>query len=123
LRVERRRQLLQVDALAVLLVLARFLTLPTTHGKGHRTEPRRRDDLTTIDTVAVCARVEAAHRLVNCLQHLRLHLNEGEFQIVLGLGFDRLGQRRAVVVPAGSDLANNADPALNLIQQLAPTLH
>jgi hypothetical protein len=62
-RVERRRQRLQVDALAVLLVLARFLILPTTHGKGHRTEPHRRDDLTTVDTVSACARVEAAHNI------------------------------------------------------------
>jgi hypothetical protein len=59
-----------MDTLAVLLVLARFLTLPTTNRKGHRTEPGRRDDLTAIDTVAVCARIETANRLVDRLQRL-----------------------------------------------------
>jgi hypothetical protein len=50
-------------------------------------------------------------------------LNEGKLQIVLGLRFERLGQRRIVVVLAGSHLANTADPALNLIQQLSPMPH
>jgi hypothetical protein len=49
-------------------------------------------------------------------------LDESKGQIVFRLRFDRFVQFCGVVVVIGSDFTDIPDPALNLIQQLAPTL-
>jgi hypothetical protein len=64
-----------------------------------------------------------AHRFVDSLQRLRLHLNERKREIVLRLRFDGVGQRCGVVAGAGSLFANTPDPALTLGQHLAPARH
>ena len=78
--------------------------------------------MTTVCATAVGALVELANSLVDSAQCLRLHLNESEGQIVFRLRFDRFVQFCGVVVVVGSDVADIANPALNLIQQFALTL-
>jgi hypothetical protein len=77
-----------VDALPVLLVLVHLFAIPATHCKGHRAEPRRRDDFTTVDTVSVNALIEMADRVVDSVQNLCLHLNYNKRKIIVRLDFE-----------------------------------
>jgi hypothetical protein len=66
--------------------------------------------------------IETTDRLVDLVQYLHSHLNESKDEIILRLGVDRVAQICGVVMAVGSEFAHVPDPALNLIQQLAPTL-
>jgi hypothetical protein len=114
---------MQLNAVAAPLLFARLLAITATHGEGHRAKPGRRDDVTTVNTASVRTLIDTANRLIDSLQYFRLHLNESEYQIVLGLRVDRVVQVCRVAVAVGSDFASIPNPALNLIQQRAPTLH
>src|SRR3954453_13313458 len=64
----------------------RLFTVLAADGEGKRTETLFRDFFSTLEAVAVVALFQADQRVVDLVQRFRLHLDEGELDIVLDVG-------------------------------------
>src|SRR6187455_168953 len=94
---------------ALLGQLPRFLTVLATDREGQRPEASFRNLLTALEAVPVSPLIEAGECLLNLVQRLGLHLDQGQFDVVLDIRFGSLsGIENALPLTRGS---NGADVA------------
>src|SRR2546425_5325459 len=89
---EQRRSTAPLRHLALPLLgdLLGLLAVLAADGERQRAEPLLGDLLATIEAVAVVALLEAHERVVDLVERLRLHLHQGELDVLLDVGFSAL---------------------------------
>ena len=107
-----------MHALALLGRFPRLFAILAANRERQRPQPRLGDFLAALEAVAVGAFVQPPERLVDLVERLRLHLDEGELDVFLDVDFGALAlvEHLAVLAAVGPHVAN---PALHLVHQLA----
>src|SRR4051795_6481683 len=114
---------LRHQAVALLLDLTRLFAVLAADRERQRAQALLTDFLTALEAVAVGALFEAMQRFVDPVERFRLHLDEGEFDLVLDV---QLGALRGVQDPlarvAGAFRAHVAHASLDFAYDLAAAL-
>src|SRR5476651_2364889 len=101
--------------------LARLLAVLAPDRERQRAKALFGDLLATVETVAVVPLLEADQGVVHLVQRLGLHLNEGELQVFLDVGFRALDcvEHFVQLAAPGTFFAHAAHLALDFSLQLA----
>jgi hypothetical protein len=114
---------LRHDAFTLLRSFARFFAVLAANRERQCTKPTLGDLFTALKTVPECPLFETVERLFDLVKGLGFHLNEGEFDLILDVGFRALGSvqnaGRGIV---GALSTNVPDFALYLIHYFATAL-
>ena len=102
-------------ALALLRDFARLFAVLAADRERQRAQPALGDFLAALEAVAERALFETAERLLDLVERLRLHLDEGELDIVLNVRLGALGRvEHALGRAVGALRAHVADLFLHL---------
>jgi hypothetical protein len=100
-----------------------FLAILAANRKRQRPQPALRNLVAALETVPVGPLVMTRERLFDLVQRLGLHLDEGQLDIVLDIGFGRLGGiQHALAFARRAHRPHVADFLLHFAQDLPPTL-
>ena len=102
--------------------LAGLLAVLAADGEGQRAQPGPGDFFAALDAVTVGPVLDARERVVNSGQRFRLHLDEGEFDVLLDSDLGGLARIEHGVILFRALGANIADLALHFAPDLALTL-
>src|SRR4051812_13917707 len=105
-------------------VLPRFFAVLATDREGQRPQSLLRNLLAAVEAVAVGALLEANECVVDLVQRFRFHLNEGELQVFLDVGFGAFNRVEHLIELAapGAFLAYAAHLTLHFSLNFTPTV-
>src|SRR5580765_1631164 len=111
------------DALALGSHFTGLFTVLASHREGQRAQPRLADLLAALEAVAVEAFLQPAQRLVDLVERLGLHLDQGELDVLLDGGLAALaGVEHLVHLGLVGLGADTADLALHFAEDFTPTV-
>ena len=98
-----------------------FFTIPASDRERKRSETCLGNLIPALETVAIRALIEAAQGSLDFLQCFRLHLNQRELDLILGVDLRDFAFIEHLVLARVID-SRTADPALDILNQRTPAI-